>query len=77
MRFLFTILISLATITVTAQVSDTIIDLSRSRTNKPVVDSTIIPVAIASDPKAGFQRSLCGQARRRRIEPGSTESPSP
>ena len=56
MRFLFTILISLSAIVVTAQqASDTIIDLSRSRTNKPVVDSTIVPVAIATDPKAGFK----------------------
>src|SRR6187549_1500817 len=55
MRFLLTILISFATIAVAAQVSDTIIDLSKSRTNKPVVDSTIIPVAIASDPKTGFK----------------------
>ena len=61
MRFLFTILISLATIAVTAQVSDTIIDLSRSRTNKPVVDSTIIHVAIASDPKAGFKDLFVGK----------------
>jgi len=61
MRFLFTILISLSTVVVTAQVSDTIIDLSRSRTNKPVVDSTIVPVAIAADPKAGFKDLYLGK----------------
>jgi membrane-bound lytic murein transglycosylase D len=61
MRFLFTILISLYTIAVTAQVSDTIIDLSKSRINKPVVDSTIVPVAIASDPKAGFKDLFVGK----------------
>ena len=62
MRFLFTILIFLSAIVVTAQqASDTIIDLSRSRTNKPVIDSTIIPVAIASDPKTGFKDLYAGK----------------
>ncbi len=62
MRFLFTILISISALIVTAQqASDTIIDLSRSRTNKPVVDSTIVPVAIASDPKAGFKDLFVGK----------------
>src|SRR6187401_621775 len=61
MRFLFTILISLSTIAVTAQVSDTIIDLSRSRTNKPVVDSTIAHVDITADPKTGFKDLFAGK----------------
>jgi peptidoglycan lytic transglycosylase D len=56
MRYLFTILILISAIVVTAQQSsDTIIDLSRSRINKPVVDSTIAHVAIATDPKTGFK----------------------
>jgi membrane-bound lytic murein transglycosylase D len=62
MRFLFTILIPLFTIVVTAQqASDTIVDLSKSRINKPVVDSTITPVAITADPKAGFKDLFVGK----------------
>ena len=62
MRYLFTILISISAIVVAAQqASDTIVDLSRSRINKPVVDSTIAPVAIAADPKAGFKDLFVGK----------------
>ena len=62
MRYLFTILILISAIVVTAQqASDTIKDLSRSRINKPVVDSTIVPVAIATDPKAGFKDLFIGK----------------
>jgi membrane-bound lytic murein transglycosylase D len=63
MRYLFTILISLFTIAAFAQqASDTIIDLSRSRINKPPVDSTtIVPVAIATDPKTGFKDLFVGK----------------
>ena len=62
MRYLFTILISIsAVITSAQQASDTIVDLSRSRINKPVLDSTIAPVAIAADPKAGFKDLFTGK----------------
>ena len=62
MRYLFIILILISAIVVTAQqASDTIIDLSRSRTNKPVVDSTIASVAIAGDPKTGFKDLFVGK----------------
>ena len=62
MRYLFTILILISAIAVTAQqASDTIIDLSRSRINRPAVDSTIAPVAIASDPKTGFKDLFAGK----------------
>jgi membrane-bound lytic murein transglycosylase D len=62
MRLLFTILVSLSTIIVSAQQSsDTIVDLSRSRINKPVVDSTIAQVVIAADPKAGFKDLFVGK----------------
>ena len=63
MRYLLTILFSLVAIVLTAQqASDTIVDLSRSRINKPVVDSTIVRVAIAADPKAGFKDLFVGKA---------------
>ena len=62
MRYLLTIMILLSAIIVDAQQTpDTIIDLSRSRTNKPVTDSTIAPVAIASDPKTGFKDLFVGK----------------
>jgi len=62
MRHLFTILSLLLSIALTAQqTSDTIIDLSRSRNFKPVVDSTIVPVAIAGDPKTGFKDLFVGK----------------
>jgi membrane-bound lytic murein transglycosylase D len=55
MRFLFFILFFISSFALTAQQTDTIVDLSRSRINKPVIDSTITPITIASDPKAGFK----------------------
>ena len=62
MRQLFTILSIIFSLALTAQQpSDTIIDLSRSRNFKPVVDSTIAPVAIASDPKTGFKDLFVGK----------------
>ena len=62
MRYLFTILILIAAIVAGAQqASDTIIDLSRSRINKPAVDSTIAHVAIAGDPKTGFKDLFVGK----------------
>src|SRR5678810_350313 len=62
MRYLFTILISISALIVSGQqASDTIIDLSRSRSNKPVADSTIARVVIASDPKAGFKDLFVGR----------------
>jgi len=63
MRFLFTILIFISTSVVTAQQSttDSIKDLSRSRLNQPPIDSTITPVAIATDPKAGFKDLFVGK----------------
>src|SRR5574339_486357 len=62
MRHVFTILILISSIIVAAQQgSDTIIDLSRSRNFKPVVDSTIVPVVVAGDPKAGFKDLYVGQ----------------
>ena len=62
MRYLFTILILISAIVVTGQqTSDTIIDLSRSRINKPVVDSTIAHVNITSDPKTGFKDLFAGK----------------
>jgi len=62
MRYLFTILILIAVRIVAAQqTSDTIVDLSRSRNFKAAVDSTIAPVAIASDPKTGFKDLYVGK----------------
>ncbi|HEX6849159.1 MAG TPA: lytic transglycosylase domain-containing protein, partial [Chitinophagaceae bacterium] len=62
MRHVFTILILFSSIVVAAQQgSDTIIDLSRSRNFKPVVDSTIVPLVVAGDPKAGFKDLYVGQ----------------
>ena len=62
MRYLFTILILIAAMVASAQQpSDTIIDLSRSRTNKPVIDSTIAHLAIAGDPKTGFKYLFVGK----------------
>jgi membrane-bound lytic murein transglycosylase D len=57
MRFIFSIFLSLQFLAVVAQQNgnDTIIDLSRSRTDKPIIDSTIARVAIAADPKTGFK----------------------
>ena len=62
MRYLFTILILISAIVVTGQQgSDTIVDLSRSRINKPVVDSTIAHVDITADPKTGFKDLFAGK----------------
>lgn len=56
MRFLFLILILISFVAADAQQpTDSITDLSRSRLYKDPVDSTIRPVAIASDPKEGFK----------------------
>ncbi|HEY5773539.1 MAG TPA: lytic transglycosylase domain-containing protein [Chitinophagaceae bacterium] len=62
MRYLFTILILISAVVATAQQApDTIIDLSRSRINRPAIDSTIAPVAVASDPKTGFKDLFAGK----------------
>ena len=57
MRFLFIIFLLSLSLTVTAQqaATDSIRDLSRSRLHKEPLDSTIVPVAIANDPKTGFK----------------------
>jgi hypothetical protein len=76
MRYLFTILILISVIVVTAQqASDTIIDLSRSRINKPAVDSTIAPVAIASDPKTGFKDLFAGKPEEEGLSQVQLKSP--
>ena len=62
MRFSVTILFTIFSIVLTAQqTADTIVDLSRSRIYKPVIDSTITPVAIANDPKTGFKDLYVGK----------------
>jgi membrane-bound lytic murein transglycosylase D len=63
MRFLFTILLIISSIAITAQqdTADTIKDLSRSRLNKPSIDSTITRIAIVTDPKAGFKDLFVGK----------------
>jgi hypothetical protein len=56
MRFLSFILFYILCVSVHAQqATDSIKDLSRSRLYKDPVDSTIIPVTIAADPKTGFK----------------------
>ena len=56
MRFLTFIAFFMTCVAAYAQQPiDSIRDLSRSRLYKEPVDSTIKPVAIASDPKAGFK----------------------
>ena len=62
MRSLLTIIFFLTTkVLVAQQTSDTIIDLSKSRNYKPMIDSTIMPVAIANDPKSGFKDLFVGK----------------
>ena len=57
MRFLFIIFLYSMSLTLTAQqaATDSIRDLSRSRLHPQPVDSTIVPVVIANDPKTGFK----------------------
>jgi len=56
MRFLFFILFFISCLAVNAQQPvDSIKDLSRSRLYKEPIDSTIKPLTIANDPKAGFK----------------------
>jgi len=63
MRLVPIIFLFLSSVGVTAQqpVTDSIKDLSRSRLNKEPIDSTITPVKIAIDPKAGFKDLFVGK----------------
>ncbi len=56
MRFLSVIALFIISVAVSAQQPvDSIRDLSRSRLYKEPIDSTIKPVAVVNDPKAGFK----------------------